>query len=47
MIKILTVLLDNGAKFDNVVVDAMKLILLFYNDLSIVKKVVKKIEWVK
>jgi len=31
-------------KCDNAVVDAIKLILLFYNNLSIVKKVIKKIE---
>ena len=42
MIKILTVFPGNGAKFDNVVVDAFKLILLIYNNFSIVKKVVAK-----
>jgi len=47
MIKILTVFPDNGAKFDNAVVDAIKLILLIYNNFSIVKKVVNKIERVK
>jgi len=47
MIKILTVFPNNGAKFDNVVVDAFKLILLIYNNFSIVKKVVNKIERVK
>ena len=39
MIKILIVFPGNGAKFDNVVVDAIKLILLIYNNFSIVKKV--------
>ena len=33
--------------FDNVVVDMIKLILLFYNNFSIVKKIVNKIERVK
>jgi len=47
MIKILTMFPDNGAKFDNVVVDAIKLILLNYNNFSIAKIVVKKIERVK
>jgi len=47
MIKILIVFPDNSAKFDNVVVDAIKLILLIYNNFSIVKKVVNKIERVK
>jgi len=47
MIKIVTVFRDNGAKFDNVVVDAIKLILLIYNNFSIVKKVVNKIVKVK
>ena len=47
MIKILTVFPGNGAKFDNVVVDAIKLILLIYNNFSIVKKVVNKIVRVK
>ena len=32
---------------DNVIVDAVKLILLSYNNFSIVKKVVNKIERVK
>ena len=43
MIKILAVFPGNGAKFDNFVVDAIKLILLIYNNFSIVKKVAKKI----
>ena len=47
MIKILIVFPDNSAKFDNVVVDAIKLILLIYNNFSIIKKVVNKIERVK
>jgi len=47
MIKILTVFLGNGAKFDNAIVDAIKLILLNYNNFSIAKIVVKKIERVK
>jgi len=47
MIKILTVFPDNGAKFDNVAVDVTKLILLIYNNFSIVKKVANKIERVK
>jgi len=47
MIKILTVFPGNGAKFDSVVVDAIKLILLIYNNFSIVKKVVKILVWVK
>ena len=47
MIKILTVFPDNGVKFDNAVIDAFKLILLIYNNFSIVKKVVNKIERVK
>jgi len=47
MIKILTVFPGNRAKFDNTVVDAIKLILLIYNNFSIVKKVVNKIERVK
>jgi len=47
MIKILTVFPGNGAKYDNTVVDAIKLILLFYNNFSIVKKVVNKIDRVK
>jgi len=47
MIKILIVFPGNGAKFDNVVVDAIKLILLIYNNFSIVKKVVNKIVRVK
>jgi len=32
MIKILTVFPGNGAKFDNVVVDAINLLLLIYNN---------------
>jgi len=47
MIKILIVFPGNGAKFDNAVVDAIKLILLIYNNFSIVKKVVNKIVRVK
>jgi len=47
IIKILIVFPGNGAKFDNVVVDAIKLILLIYNNFSIIKKVVNKIERVK
>jgi len=47
MIKILTMFPRNDAKFDNVVVDAIKLLLLIYNNFSIVKKVVNKIERVK
>jgi len=47
MIKILTVFPDNDAKFDNAVVDAIKLILLIYNNFSIVKIIVNKIERVK
>jgi len=47
MIKIITVFPDNDAKFDNTVVDAIKLILPIYNNFSIVKKVVNKIERVK
>ena len=47
MIKILTVFPRNGAKFDTVVADAIKLILLIYNNFSIVKKVVNKIVRVK
>ena len=47
MIKILTVFPDNDAKFDNAVVDAIKLILLNYSNFSIVKKVVNKIVRVK
>jgi len=47
MIKILTVFPDNGAKFDNAVVDAIKLILLNYSNFSIGTIVVKKIERVK
>jgi len=47
MIKILTVFPGNGAKFDNTVVDAIKLILLIYNNFSIVKKVAKNLVWVK
>ena len=47
MIKILTVFPGNDAKFDNAVVDTIKLILLIYNNFGIVKKVVNKIERVK
>jgi len=47
MIKILTVFPGNGAKFDNAVVDAFKLILLNYSNFSIAKIVVNKIERVK
>ena len=47
MIKILTVFPSNGAKFDNAVVDTIKLILLNYNNVSITKIVVNKIEKVK
>jgi len=47
MIKILTVFPENGAKFDNAVIDAIKLILLNYSNFSIAKIIVKKIEWVK
>jgi len=47
MKKILTVFPGNSAKFDIVVVDAFKLRLLIYNNFSIVKKVVNKIERVK
>ena len=36
MTKSLTVFLDNNAKFDNNVVDVIKLILLIYNNFSIV-----------
>ena len=42
MIKILIVFPDNGAKFNNAVVDAIKLILLNYSNFSIAKIVVKK-----
>jgi len=42
MIKILTVFPGNGAKFDNAVVDTIKLILLIYNNCSIIKKVPTK-----
>jgi len=47
MIKILTVFPGNGAKFENFVVDAIKLIVLSYSNFSIAKIVVKKIERVK
>jgi len=47
MIKILIVFLGNDAKFNNVVIDAIKLILLNYNNFSMSKIVVKKIERVK
>jgi len=36
MIKILTVFPNNDTKFDNVVVDAIKLILFIYNNSGIV-----------
>jgi len=41
IIKILTVFPDNCAKFDNIVVDAIKLILLNYSNFSNAKIVVK------
>jgi len=44
MINILTVFSSNDAKFDNVIVDAIKLILLNYSNFSIAKIVVKEIE---
>jgi len=47
MIKILTVFPGNGAKFDNAVVDAIKLILLNYSNFSIAKIIVKEIERLK
>jgi len=47
MIKIQTMFPGNDAKFDNAIVDAFKLKLLIYNNSSIVKKVVNKIERVK
>jgi len=47
VIKILTMLPANGVKFHNAVIDAIKLILLNYNNFSIAKIVVKKIERVK
>jgi len=47
MIKIITVFPSNDTKFDNAVVDVIKLILHIYNNLSIVKIVVNKIERVK
>jgi len=47
MIKILTVFSSSNVKFDNVVVDVIKLILLNYNNVSIAKIVVNKIERVK
>jgi len=47
MIKILTVFPSNDTKFDNVVVNTIKLILLIYNNFSINKRVAKKLEWVK
>ena len=40
-------IVQNEKDFDNAVVDAFKLILLIYNNFSIVKKVVNKIERVK
>jgi len=39
--------LDGWGKTDNAVVDAIKLILLIYNNFSIVKKVAKILVWVK
>ena len=42
MIKILTMFPDNDAKFDNAIVDAIKLILLNYNNFSIAKIIVKE-----
>ena len=47
MIKILIVFPDNSAKFDKAVVDTIKLILLIYNNFSIIKIVVNTIERVK
>jgi len=47
MIKILTVFPGNDAKFDNAIVDAIKLILLIYNNFIIVKIVVNVIERIK
>jgi len=47
MIKILTVFPGNSVKFDNAVVDAIKLILLNYSNVNISKIVVNKIERVK
>ena len=38
---------SNGAKFENVVIDAIKLTLLNYTNLSIVKLVANKLERVK
>ena len=43
----MSMLTDNIWKPDNAVVDAIKLILLIYNNFSIIKKVVNKIERVK
>jgi len=42
MIKIIIVFPGNDAKLDKVAVDAIKLILLIYNNFSIVKKVFNK-----
>ena len=47
MIKILTVFPSNDTKFDNAIVDAIKLILLNYSNFSIAKIVINKIERVK
>jgi len=44
---VIDVLPGNDAKFDNAVVDAIKLILLNYSNFNIAKIVVKKIERVK
>jgi len=44
MIKILTMFPNNDTKFDNVVVDAIKLIILNYSNVSIAKIVVNKID---
>jgi len=47
MIKILTVFSSNDAKFDNVVIGVIKLILINYSNFSIAKIVVREIERVK
>jgi len=47
MIRIVTMFPSNGAKFENVVIDAIKLTLLNYTNLSIVKLVANKLERVK
>jgi len=47
IIQILTVFSGNNAKFDNVVTNNIKLILLKYNNFSIAKIVDNKIERVK